>query len=83
MTAKTKILPRGDAKKASTVGTERIDRRTIKPKTGKSSNPEFVSQMTYIRETTKKAVQKRLIDEDSGMDFSELVESLLAKWLKQ
>ena len=48
---------------------------------GKNRNPEFTQIGAYIRKTTKKAVELRLMQEDTGQDFSDLIESLLHNWL--
>lgn len=49
---------------------------------GKRSNPEFDQITAYIRRNTHRAVKIALLQEGQGREFSELVEELLAKWLK-
>lgn len=48
---------------------------------GKRSDPSFEPVTAYIRVETHKEVKIRLIRE-GNKDFSELVEDLLATWLK-
>jgi hypothetical protein len=62
---------------------QKIDRRTTRVKTGKSSNPDFVTAIFYLRKETKKRVFRALEDADEGVDASDLVESLLQEWLKK
>ncbi len=47
----------------------------------KSTDPAYVKFTTYIRKTTHLGVKTRLVSKQ--MEFSELVEELLANWLKE
>ena len=49
---------------------------------GKRSDPNFEQVTTYIRKHTHQGVKIALLQEGRGQEFSELVEDLLAKWLK-
>jgi hypothetical protein len=49
---------------------------------GKRSDDEFVQVTAYIREETHRSVKVALLTEGKGQQFSELVQELLAKWLK-
>ena len=49
---------------------------------GKRSNPDFDQVTAYIRKHTHQDVKIALLQEGRGREFSELVEDLLAKWLK-
>ena len=49
---------------------------------GKRSDPNFEQVTTYIRKHTHQSVKIALLQEGRGQEFSELVEDLLAKWLK-
>jgi len=51
-------------------------------KLGKSADPAYVKLTTYIRKDTHQATKIRLLQEGQGREFSELVEELLAVWLK-
>lgn len=49
---------------------------------GKRSDPDFVGFTTYIRRQTHRGVKRALLDEPEEREMSELVEELLANWLK-
>ena len=49
---------------------------------GKRRDPDFDQVTAYIRKHTHQGVKVALLQEDKGQEFSELVENLLAKWLK-
>jgi hypothetical protein len=52
---------------------------------GKKSDPEYVSAITYIRKKTHLQVKRLLLDkEEQGdkQDFSELVQDLLDFWVE-
>lgn len=49
---------------------------------GKSSDKANYSQYSvYLRKDTRKKVGRALDDEETGQDFSELVQGLLEQWL--
>lgn len=50
---------------------------------GKRTDPDFAQVTAYIRKTTHRGVKLRLLQEGQGREFSELVEELLAGWLKE
>jgi hypothetical protein len=53
-----------------------------KSPTGKSADKANYSQYSvWLRKVTRKKVGRALDDDDTGQDFSELVEELLEKWL--
>ena len=47
----------------------------------KSADPAYIKFTTYIRKSTHLGVKTRLVSKE--MEFSDLVEELLATWLKQ
>lgn len=49
---------------------------------GKRSNDEHLQVTAYIRKDTHLDVKEALLRDQKGRDFSDLVEELLAKWLK-
>lgn len=49
---------------------------------GKRSDSEFVQVTAYIHKRTHRDVKIALLKSDGDRDFSELVEDLLAAWLK-
>lgn len=57
-------------------------KRRGRPATGKRNDPEFDQTTAYVRKDTYRAVRIALIEEGEDLDYSELVEELLAKWLK-
>ena len=48
---------------------------------GKRSDPEFEQITAYVRRATYRKVKVALLQEGSGQDFSDLVETLLAQWV--
>ena len=53
-----------------------------RPATGKKSDKDYCQTSIYIRKATRKSVKQILLDSESEMDISDLVEMLLNKWLK-
>ncbi len=47
----------------------------------KSSDPAYIKFTTYVRKSTHLGVKTMLVSKE--MEFSDLVEELLATWLKQ
>lgn len=56
-------------------------RRRGRPR-GKRSDPDFEQVTAYIRSRTHREVKIALLREAEGREFSELVEELLADWIK-
>lgn len=50
--------------------------------TGKSSNPDYTQVLTYVRRDTHNAVRAALIFDEQKRDLSDLVEEILASWVK-
>jgi hypothetical protein len=50
---------------------------------GKSSSADYTQVLTYIKRNTHRQVKKSLFDDPQNRDLSELVEELLAEWLKK
>jgi hypothetical protein len=48
---------------------------------GKRSNPEYEQVTSYVRKDTYQAVKVALLQSGGKMQFSDLVEELLTKWL--
>ena len=55
--------------------------KSIKHKTGKSSNPNFSKLTLYVKTDTVTAVKKQLLG--TSQDTSELAEKLFTEWLKK
>lgn len=49
---------------------------------GKYRDPDWKQVSIYVKKRTSREVNTVLDEDEEGPDFSELVESLLAKWLK-
>jgi hypothetical protein len=48
---------------------------------GKRSDPQWGSITHLMRKSVKKAVRRRLEDEEQGRDLSTLIDELLTRWL--
>lgn len=57
--------------------------KTEKRASGKSSNSDYTQALTYIKKNTHNAVKAALIYDHKKRDLSDLVEELLAGWLRQ
>ena len=74
---KARKATKGDQAQAA----EAEPRRRGRP-SGKRSDPDYVGFTTYIRKDTHHDVKVALLQEKEGRELSELVEELLAGWLK-
>ena len=54
-----------------------------RPATGKRSNPDWKLYSHFLKKQTQRAAVARLQAEDSDRDLSDVLEELLAQWLKQ
>lgn len=50
-------------------------------KAGKRSNPAFRPTTIFVRKETQRKATRLLEDQDTGKDFSDLVEELVANWI--
>jgi len=50
---------------------------------GKRSDPDYQPTTVLLRKQTKKTAGRLLEDADTGQDLSELIEQLLAEWIRQ
>jgi hypothetical protein len=50
---------------------------------GKRSDPAFKPTTLLLREATKRTAMRRLEDMGGELDLSELVESLLSRWIER
>ncbi len=62
---------------ANTAGTE-----AAAPMRGKRSHPDYTQAPAFVRKDTYKAVKIALINDERGLDYSDLVGELLTFWLK-
>jgi DNA-directed RNA polymerase sigma subunit (sigma70/sigma32) len=49
---------------------------------GKRSHPDYTQAPAFVRKNTYKAVKIALLNDERGLDYSDLVEELLTAWLK-
>ena len=56
--------------------------RSVGRPPGKRSNPDWEQITLFIRKDTKRAALRRLVEDDSNQDLSEVIEQLLSKWSK-
>lgn len=54
-----------------------------RPATGKRSNPDWKLYSHFLKKQTQRAAVARLQAEDSDQDLSDVLEELLAQWLKK
>lgn len=75
---------KSSAKKSSSKSSPKTDlpKHRGHSATGKRNNPDYDQTTAYVRKDIYKAVRIALIEEGEERDYSELVEELLAKWLK-
>ena len=64
---------------SKTIAPVKSEKRTA----GKSSNPDFTQVLTYIRKDTHNSVKAALIFDTEKRNLSDLVEELLAGWIKK
>ncbi len=64
-------------------GKPALPAKTEKRASGKSSNSAFTQVLTYVKKDTHNAVKAALIYDPEKRDLSDLVEELLAAWLKK
>jgi hypothetical protein len=57
-------------------------KKVCRPRTGKRSNPDYQQVSAWIRRDTYQRVTHRLFNREDRREFSELVEELLAAWLR-
>jgi hypothetical protein len=75
-------LPVAAAAEASIEAPRPKTSRSVGRPPGKRSNPDWEQITLFIRKDTKRAALRRLVDDDSNRDLSEVIEQLLAKWSK-
>ncbi len=64
-----------DGKKTTTGG------RAAAPIIGKRRDPDYRQAPAFVRKDTYKAIRIALLNDERGLDYSELVEELLTAWL--
>lgn len=56
-------------------------RRKAEPVRGKRNHPDYCQANAYVPKKLRRAVERALLDME-GLDYSDLVEDLLRKWLR-
>lgn len=80
----TSKLPERKSAKVNSAGNGKSSQTVTKrgrPR-GKRSNDDFQQVTAYVRRVTYRKVSINLLDQENKGEFSELVEDLLQKWLK-
>jgi hypothetical protein len=77
--APAKILR--DAKGKPNNKTANGNTATAAPMRGKRSHPDYTQAPAFVRKDTYKAVKIALLNDERGLDYSDLVEELLTAWL--
>ena len=75
--------PQPPVAKADEPATPRKSAPTQKRAPGKSSNSDYAQVLTYVRRDTHRAVKRALLDDEQNRNLSDLVEELLAGWVKK
>lgn len=57
--------------------------RRRRRKTGKRSNPHYEQASAYVRRTVYRRVKQALLAQEGQVQYSDLVESLLLRWLDE
>ncbi len=69
-------------KAAESVREQQPEAKTIKTKgSGKRSDPDYVQISAYIRKETHREAKRKLLEEDSERDLSDVIEELLRNWV--
>lgn len=58
-------------------------RRRRRQKTGKRSNPDYEQASAYVRRKVRRRVTLALAAQEQKVDYSQLVEALLVRWLEE
>lgn len=65
------------------VGEGQARRGRRRKKVGKRSNPEYEQASAYVRRKVRRRVTQALAARDERVDYSQLVEALLVRWLDE
>jgi hypothetical protein len=57
--------------------------RRRRKKTGKRSNPDYEQASAYVRKKVRRRVTQALAAQEPRVDYSQLVEALLIRWLEE
>lgn len=81
----TKIPPKPKPKNAGIVAADPppVKQTPSVKQTAKSKHSDYIQTSVYIKKRTQTAVKKVLLDDTQNRDFSDLVEELLAGWVRK
>lgn len=79
----SKATSKSSGKRSSQPADKKVEAKSTRKKPGKSRDPDYEQVTTYLQKTTHQAAKIALIQEDTGRDFSDLIEDLVADWLKK
>jgi hypothetical protein len=79
--APAKALPSSKSKPKSKEGNGNAAIAIAAPVRGKRSHPDYTQAPAFVRKDTYKAIKIALLNDDRGLDYSDLVQELLTAWL--
>jgi len=79
--APAKALPSSKSKPKSKEANGNAAAATTAPMRGKRSHPDYTQAPAFVRKDTYKAIKIALLNDDRGLDYSDLVQELLTAWL--
>lgn len=79
--ALAKALPSSKSKPKSKEANGNAAAVTAAPMRGKRSHPDYTQAPAFVRKDTYKAIKIALLNDDRGLDYSDLVQELLTAWL--
>jgi hypothetical protein len=79
--APAKTLPNSKSKPKNKQANDDAANATVPPMRGKRSHPDYTQAPAFVRKDTYKAIKIALLNDDRGLDYSDLVQQLLMAWL--
>jgi hypothetical protein len=76
-------MKRKSTRPATKASSAPAPKKVGRPRTGKRSNPDYQQVSAWIRRDTYQRVTHRLFNREDRREFSDLVEELLAGWLRR
>jgi len=76
-----KVSPTTKSKPNDKQANENAATMTAAPMRGKRSHPDYTQAPAFVRKDTYKAVKIALLNDERGLDYSDLIEELLTAWL--
>lgn len=79
--APAKALPSSKSKSKNKEANGNVAIATAAPMRGKRSHPDYTQAPAFVRKDTYKAIKIALLNDDRGLDYSDLIQELLTTWL--